>query len=146
MRRALLQHKERTLATERSLKCRGTASIKLDVLYFPPLKTKDPDKAKKNVERLRKAFQDEGCRRLPLLNHIPAIIDQQCLDTALRNSKVSAERLGADHRNDYPELEFPPGYRLQCLDGQSRTLAAAQVLPTADKRWTVDLYLAGTSL
>ena len=46
-------------------------------------------------------------------------------------------------RDEYFELEFPPGYQLMCLDGQSRALAAAKVLPVADRRWIVDLYAAG---
>jgi hypothetical protein len=87
------------------------------------------------------------CRRLDLRNHIPAVISQPQLEAAIEASRTSAERLLEDARDDYPELDFPPGYRLECLHGRHRTLAAAQVLPLEDRRWTVDLYLEGmTSL
>ena len=125
MRRARLREKERGLATEKALKCRGTVSVRLEVLYFPQFKTKDPNKLKKNVERLKNAFLDEGCLRLPLPNHIPAQIDEQSLNAALRHSNHSREVLRVGLRDDYPELEFPSGYQLKCLDGQSRALAAA---------------------
>lgn len=143
MRRARLLGKERSIVTEKALKCKGMVSVRLDVLSFPEIKTKDPTKLKSNVNRLKKAFQDEGCWRLPLPNHIPAQIDKQSLDAALRHSQRSSKELFVGPRDEYPELEFPPGYQLKCLDGQSRALAAAKVLPVADRRWIVDLYAAG---
>ncbi|KIW30935.1 uncharacterized protein PV07_02626 [Cladophialophora immunda] len=142
MRRARLLGKERSIVTEKVLKCKGMVSVRLEVLSFPEIKTKDPTKLKSNVERLKKAFQDEGCWPLPLPNHIPAQIDKQSLDAALRHSQRSIKELFVGPRAEYPELEFPPGYQLRCLDGQSRALAAAKVLPVADRRWIVDLYAA----
>ncbi|KAL2410572.1 hypothetical protein ABEF91_000561 [Exophiala dermatitidis] len=142
MRRARLLGKERSIVTEKALKCKGMVSVRLEVLSFPEIKTKDPTKLKSNVKRLKKAFQDEGCWRLPLPNHIPAQIDKQSLDAALRHSQRSSKELFVGPRDEYPELEFPPGYQLMCLDGQSRALAAAKVLPVADRRWIVDLYAA----
>jgi hypothetical protein len=51
------------------------------------------------------------------------------------------------HVTATPELDFPPGYLLECLHGRDRVRAAARVLPPgiSGGRWTVDLYLAGTS-
>jgi len=146
MRRARFLEQERRQEAERSIKYRGTASIKLDVLHFPCEESREPDK--NNVERLRNLFRGEGgCRRLDLRNHIPAVISQPQLEAAIEASGTSAERLLEDARDGYPELDFPPGYRLECLHGRHRTLAAAQVLPLEDRRWTVDLYLEGmTSL
>jgi hypothetical protein len=141
MRRARFREQERRLATERSVKFRGTASIKIGILHFQGDKTGDVDH-KKNVKRLEKIFRGEGCDRLKLRNHIVAVVDQQRLDSALR---ILAEQLLADPRDDYPTLNFPPGYQLECLHGQARVDAAAQVLPLGDKHWTVDLYLAGKS-
>lgn len=73
------------------------------------------------------------------------MIDQQRLDAVIRDSGKSAEQLLADPRDgdDYSRLDFPPGYQLECLDGHARVDTAARVLPLGDKRWTVDLYLAG---
>jgi len=142
MRRARFLEEERRQEAERGIKYRGTASIKLDVLHFPREESREPDK--KNVERLRDLFRGEGgCRRLDLRNHIPAVISQARLEAAIVASGTSAARLLEDARDSYPELDFPPGYRLECLHGRHRILAAAQVLPVEDKRWTVDLYLEG---
>ncbi|KAK5401674.1 hypothetical protein LTR06_011038 [Exophiala xenobiotica] len=143
MRRARLLGKERSIVTEKALKCKGMVSVRLEVLPFPEIKTKDPTKPKNNVERLKKTFQDEGCWPLPLPNHIPAQIDKQGLDAALWLSQRSSKEPFVGSRDEYPELEFPPGYQLMCLDGQSRALAAAKVLPVVDRRWIVDLYAAG---
>ncbi|TAQ83758.1 hypothetical protein B7494_g7918 [Chlorociboria aeruginascens] len=140
MRRARFLEQERRQEAERSIKYRGTASIKLDVLHFPCEKSREPDE--NNVEKLRNLFRGEGgCRRLDLRNHIPAVISQPQLEAAIEASRTSAERLLEDARDNYPELDFPPGYRLECLHGRHRTPAAAQVLPLEDRRWTVDLYL-----
>src|SRR3712207_7151375 len=43
------------------------------------------------------------------------------------------------------ELDFPADFRLSCLHGQHRALAAKEVLPAGSKRWTVDLYLSGNT-
>lgn len=59
------------------------------------------------MERLKKAFRDEGCLRQDLRNHIPAVIEQQNLDAALRNSDVSTDRLRTNPHDNYVELEFP---------------------------------------
>src|SRR4051794_10725259 len=91
MRRARLQDQERRLAAERSLKYRGTASIKIEALHFPQDKARELNE--KNVARLKRCFREEGCRRLDLRNHIPAVIDQSQLNAALRASEISAERL-----------------------------------------------------
>jgi hypothetical protein len=149
MWRAQLQAQERRLEAEKGIKYKGTASIKIEVLQFRSDKIKTTDKAKKeverpkNVERLEKVFRDEGCLRLDFKNHIPAVIDQQQLDTALRAAGITADQLLTKSHDSYPELEFPPGYKLECLKGSGRGGAAPHVLPPGDKRWTVDLYLAG---
>jgi hypothetical protein len=144
MRRARFQEQERRLATEKRLKFRGTASIKLEVLDFPWDKT-DNVVHQKNVKRLENIFRGGGCHPLNLRNHIAGVIDQQRLDAAVLNLGISAEQLFEDPRDgdDYPKLDFPPDYQLECMNGHARVDAAARVLPLGDKRWTVDLYLAG---
>ena len=78
---------------------------------------------------------------MEIRNHVPAVIRQQDLHKAVRAAGIPAETLLS---NTYPELEFPPGYRLECLHGRYRLRAGADILPPGEKRWTVDLYLAGT--
>jgi hypothetical protein len=107
MQRARFLEQERRQEAERSIKYRGTASIKLDVLHFPCEESREPDE--NNVERLRNLFRGEGgCRRLDLRNHIPAVISQPQLEAVIEASKTSAERLLEDGRDDYPELDFRP--------------------------------------
>ena len=144
MRRSQLKAQEERLNREKGIRYKGTASIEIQVLQFPAQKIGRT--SGKNVERLKKVFRNEGCERLILRNHVPAMIHQGQLDLALQASGLSAEHLLTDPhgpRGSYPELNFPTGYRLECLHGQDRVRAAAQVLPPGDRRWTVDLYLAG---
>lgn len=101
MRRARFLEEERRQEAERSIKYRGTASIKLFI--FRGKRESD----KKNVERLRNLFRGEGgCRRLDLRNHIPAVISQARLEAAIVASGASAARLLEDARDTYPELDF----------------------------------------
>jgi hypothetical protein len=51
-----------------------------------------------------------------LPNHIPAQIDKQSLDAALRHSQRSSKEPFVGPRDEYPEPEFPPGYQLIYLD------------------------------
>jgi hypothetical protein len=137
-----LPDQERRLATEQSLKYRGTASIKIDALRFTYDKKGNPDH-ENNVKRLKIVFRDEGCQRLKLQNHIPGIISRSNLDAAISLSGISPALLLAD---TYPKLDLPAGCHLECLHGQARVQAAEQFLPEGDERWTVDLYLAGGTI
>ncbi|KFY68421.1 hypothetical protein V496_01043 [Pseudogymnoascus sp. VKM F-4515 (FW-2607)] len=131
---------------EKRLKFKGTAKISLDVLYF---KQNQPRQLNlKHVEYLKECFQTEGCHRLPLCRHIPAKIDQRCLDATIKKSGVSARQLlGTAKRDvettDYPELVFPSDIQVECLHGRHRieALKKSRLLPE-DMWWTVDLYLS----
>ena len=134
---------ERRLARERTLKHKGTASIEIKVLEFPYEESGEADES--DVERVKKLFCKQAeVDRLYFRNHVPATISERDLADAMTASGVSAERMLADSDEDYPKLNFPLGYRLECLHGRDRVLAGAAVLPPGDKRWTVDLYLNGT--
>lgn len=143
MRQSRAQIEERRLEGERELKFKGTARISLDVLHFKQDQPRELNS--KHVEYLKECFQKEGCRRLQLSRHIPAIIDQQCLDATMRKSGVSAHQLlnRPSETPDYPQLLFPGDFQLECLHGRHRIQAAKEVLSTWDKWWTVDLYLSG---
>jgi hypothetical protein len=77
-----------------------------------------------------------------------AVIDQQRLDAAIRDSGISIKLLFIDPRdgNDYPTLDFPSGCLLEYLDGHARVNAVTRVLSLGDKRWTINLYLADKGL
>lgn len=123
-----------TLEKEKIIKYKGTARIKLEWLHFA-----EKQLDIKHVQDLQSRFQRD-CRRLDTRNHVPAIIDEQDLDCALRVSGIS---LPINAQHEFPELGFRPGYKLECLHGRHRIQAAKQALLPSDKWWTVDLYLAG---
>jgi hypothetical protein len=56
MRRARFLKQKRKFATERSIKYRGSASIKIEILHFPYEKSRKPNK--KEIERFKKLFQE----------------------------------------------------------------------------------------
>ncbi|ELR08409.1 hypothetical protein VC83_03556 [Pseudogymnoascus destructans] len=135
--------------TERRLFCKGSALVKLESLNWEEHKTCQHDP--KNVLRLKKIFEKEGCRSLKVGNHIPAIVDQHHLDTAIENAKqnktwktgiLPSSYAMIDSENGYPELEFPGG--IICLHGLHR-IQAGKALRPAEKWWIVDLYLSGIS-
>ena len=128
---------ELNLEKEKAAKCNGTARIRLEWLHF-----RDNQLDDKHVQDLQSRFQ-KNCLRLDARNHIPAIIDQQHLDFALRISGIPEGMLSIDSQNEFPELSFWAGYELECLHGKHRIQAAKQALLPPDMWWTVDLYRAG---
>ncbi|UKZ53237.1 hypothetical protein TrVGV298_007029 [Trichoderma virens] len=60
------------------------------------------------------------------------------------SSSISREMLMADTL-PYPRLEFPPGFKIECIEGHDRLAAANEVLQGSKKRWIVDLYLDNLS-
>jgi hypothetical protein len=144
MRQSRFLDQERRLAVERRIKYKGTARIRLDVLHFQWNEPRELNQ--KNLERLKKCFRTEGCRRLELENHIPATIKESQLDEVIVASGISADALLSNLNNDYPELKFPADYQLECLHGRHRVQAGRETLPSRDKWWTVDLYLEGMSI
>lgn len=141
MRSSRARLEDAKFETERCRQYRGTARISLDLLDFPSDACRELDR--KNVERLKEAYQREGCRRQFINNHILVVIDQARLDAALDLSGVSAAELLNTSRDDYPELQFCAGMRLACLHGKHRVQAGREFLSPRDKWWVADLYLAG---
>jgi len=132
---------ERRLTAELSAKFRGTASVQIEALEFPFKGLREEDQ--KNTERLAELFrEDKGYRDWPFCNHIPAVIEQRDLDAALVRSGISPGAL-LEISDGQLELDFPVGFRLSCLRGRHRVLAAKDVLPSRSRRWTVDLFLSG---
>ena len=117
----------------------GTARVRLQWLAFY-----GTEQDTKHIQVLKSSFQKD-CRRLDLHNHIPAIIDQQDLQTALRISGIPEGHLPKGSQHQLPELGFWAGYRLECLHGRCRIEAAKLALAPSDKWWSVDLYSASMS-
>ena len=144
MHRSRFSEQELRLEAERSVKYRGTARVRFEVLHF---QWNEPrELSRKNVERLKEVFRTDKIRRLEPRNHIPAVVDQSDLDDAIQASEISAESLLSNPDNDPPVLRFPTRHHLTCLHGRHRIQAARETLPPTDAWWTVDLYLAGMSI
>ena len=131
MRPSRFLDQEKRLATEKRIKYKSTARIRLEVLHFQWNEPRELNQ--NNLERLKKCFRTEGCRRLEWENHIPAIIEGSQLDDAIVDSDISADRLLSNLSDNYPELKFPAGYQLECLHGRHRVQAERETLPSRDK-------------
>ena len=122
----------------------GSARIELNKLDFTA--SQDPSASSyldpKNVARLARIFSLEGCLRLDLDHHVPALVSDAQLQQALIRSHVEAAAL-ANHQSP-PLLIFPESTILRCLHGKHRIAAARSILEPGDKWWTVDLYSDGT--
>jgi len=140
MRRALFTEEEIRLATERRLKYLGAAKVNIYQIQFDPPLPRDLDP--KNLDRLREVFHKNRCRRLDVDNHVPATVSRQDLADALRQANVPQRSLLTNNPHHFPQLGFAPG-QLRALHGRHRVQAGAEVLPPADRWWTVDLYLDG---
>ena len=92
----------------------------------------------KNVARLVQIYKLEGCLRLDIEHHVPAIIKESELQKSLSISNVD----GVDllKRGSPPELEFSDDVTLICLHGRHRLEAAKEFLLPGDRWWIVDLY------
>lgn len=125
---------------ERSRAYRGRAKVPIRLLRFESdtwsgTRSLDP----KNVARLRRIFQLEGCLRLEPEHHVPALISSQYLDTALSDAMLQPGKLMTC--DDPPMLNICAP--LLCLHGKHRLNAANEFLDPLDKWWVVDLYLNG---
>ncbi|KAI9799076.1 MAG: hypothetical protein M1833_004270 [Piccolia ochrophora] len=119
---------------------RGSAKVKLKHIHFeedhvPGARQLDV----KNVARLKKVFELEGCMRLDEEHHVPAVIEESVLSHALNGRDSPTTLLGL---TEPPQLSFPAEIRLRCLHGKHRIHAAKEHLLPGDQWWVVDLYVA----
>jgi hypothetical protein len=140
MSRALFTEEEVQLASERRLKYIGTAKVSISQIQFDPPLPRDLDP--KNLDRLRRVFRQNRCRRLDVNNHVPAIVSPHDLADALRKANISQQSLLTTDARQLPRIGFLEG-QLLGLHGRHRVQAGAEVLPPADRWWTVDLYSDG---
>ncbi|EJP61387.1 uncharacterized protein BBA_09683 [Beauveria bassiana ARSEF 2860] len=99
----------------------------------------------KNVKRLIRLFKNQrGYSPSERQHRIPAVIDETDLQAALDASGLSRESLLSCGSRP-PRLEFPSGFRMQCLRGRDRIQASEEVSRSPDPHWAVDLYISDIS-
>ncbi|KAF2812826.1 uncharacterized protein BDZ99DRAFT_381703, partial [Mytilinidion resinicola] len=134
----------RRLAETRSY-FRGSAKLPLRCLQF---ETQEMEGARtldaKNISRLLRIYETEGCHRLEPEHRIAALINKDILAHTLRRGDGTREFQTTelmDQREDPLLLEFENGVHITCLHGQHRIEAAKQYLDNIEKWWVIDLYL-----
>ncbi|KAJ5976578.1 hypothetical protein N7481_010285 [Penicillium waksmanii] len=137
MTRHVFTEQEVRLAAERRMKYIGAAKISICQIQFEPPLPRDLDP--KNLDRLRNIFRKNRCRRLDVQNHVPATVSRHNLAEALQKANVPQEALLTTEGRQILRLEFRAG-QLRGLHGRHRVQAGVEVLPPADRWWTVDLY------
>lgn len=91
---------------------------------------------KKNLDRLEKIFEIEGCWNLYPEYRVAATVDRATLESSLNRADISSETL-MDPR-EQPTLPFEASTKLKCIYGKHRIKAATRY---GETRWLVDLYL-----
>lgn len=140
MQQFLFTDEESRLAKERHLKYKGTAKVDINDISFHPTVSRQIDNGK--LERLRRIFRTEGCRRLDINNQVTAVVSGEHLQSALERAGIAAEALMTNSPDQLPQLHFPVG-QLECLHGLHRITAGKDFLPPADRWWPIDIYLEG---
>lgn len=140
MSRTLFTEDEVQLANERRLKHIGAAKVSISQITFDPPLPRNLDS--KNLDRLRGIFRKNRCRRLDVDNHVPAVVSPHVLAEVLRKANISRQSLLTTDVCSLARLEFKEG-QLLGLHGRHRLQVGAEVLPPADRWWTVDLYSDG---
>ncbi|EED20933.1 conserved hypothetical protein [Talaromyces stipitatus ATCC 10500] len=134
---------ELRLGIERSDRYKGTAKIDFSDIRFNSNLSRPLEQ--QNIVRLREIFLQEGCRRFEIQNHVTAVVSQRHLRMALEAAGATDTDLFTSDPNQMPHLQFSES-QVNCLHGQHRIQAAAEILPPDDRWWTVDLYLEDISL
>ncbi|KID94655.1 hypothetical protein MAJ_09375, partial [Metarhizium majus ARSEF 297] len=132
----------RRIEEERRTKYCGTASIRITSLkYRDPAHDWVTGPKNNHVDAMKRMFrQERGCRKEDSRHHVKALIPQQALEAAVARASIPSSGLMTDNL-PYAELEFPTGFKIECLEGHDRLAAADKVLQGSKKRWIVDLYL-----
>lgn len=140
MQQNLFTEEEIWLATEWRLKYLGAAKVSIYQLHFDPPLPQDLDP--KNLDWLCEIFLKNCCHCLDVDNHVPVIVSRPDLANALQKVNIPQWSLLTNDSHQLPQLGFTAG-QLRALHGCHRVQAGAEVLPPADRWWTVDLYLDG---
>lgn len=132
-------HRTNSLALQRLQSYQGCAIIKLQHLEFEANNlTGTREVAEKNVEKLLKMFEIEGCGNLEPEHRVSATIEEEVLRRALAKSNLTREAL-LDPTN-HPYLMLEGEDLMTCIYGKHRLKAGERF---GEFTWLVDLYLDG---
>ncbi|KAF2158404.1 hypothetical protein M409DRAFT_33033, partial [Zasmidium cellare ATCC 36951] len=110
-------------------------SLRYEHEHLPGSRTLDV----KNVERLHRIFQAQGCQRLDPDKHIAVMISDELLTAAIARSNITRADL-FDIRNIPPHLNLRDDETLITLHGKHRVEAGRRFLDPADSWWIAELY------
>lgn len=119
-------------ARQSSLKC--TAIVRMKAIKFLNNDQYARDLDRKNIERIKRIFDTEGCFRLDRSNSIPVLADEDVF-----RQTINKAGLGPGV-GPYLNLDFGDD-ELLCLHGRHRLLAAYEYLPPMDQFWVVDIFV-----
>lgn len=91
MRPSRFHVQEVRLEAERSVKYKGAAGVKLEVVLHSQ-RNKPRELSRKIFERLKETFRTDNIHRLEPRNHMPATIDQCDLDNVIQVSEISKDK------------------------------------------------------
>ena len=135
---------ESRLEKEKTQKYLGSAKVALDQLCFERVEKRRQDD--ENTDRILSSFEQAGCLRLDRKYHVQAAINKDVLLRALQIAGSSTVALLSDDASQWPMLEFPRGFGLDCLHGQHRVAASMEYLCKSDRWWVVDFYSEGETV
>lgn len=123
------------MSNARQLAFRGFARVNLDDLSFVHDSHRGLDE--RNVARLGKIFDLEGCQRFHEHNFVDVVIEQNSLDTLQRRC------LAQQPVDDWTAVPLLSLGQLECLSGRHRIEAAKTHLAPNEQWWIVRLFVNG---
>lgn len=125
-------------AGTKHLKFQGFARVDLKTLSFDYSRALSG----RNVKRLQKIFQLEGCQRQDDRNFVDALISKEQLQRVLATQPLALQKEPIQEWKGQPLLIAS---QLSCLTGQHRIKAAQQHLDTNDCWWIARVFTEGES-
>lgn len=124
---------ERSLLERKRSHYKGSAKVPISLLQTHAESSFTIDS--KNVTRLIRVFELEGCYRLEPSHHVPATISRQHFERSLKQKKIDHDQLFDP--SDLPLID-PEGVIV--LHGRHRLEAAHAYLEPEERWWVVDFY------
>ena len=129
----------RRILKSRDASYRGSSTLQIPSFYIPDKYT-PREFDRKNVDRLKRIFKQEGLRRISPENRIPVLLGKEESMSALRRSNLCESDLITHRLQDMPAIEAPK-HSIRYLHGHHRLAAAKEFLAPSEQWWGVDIYL-----